>query len=190
MIVYNQKSLDACAVYSVAASIGNALNIWPTDKEIRAFYEKHKGVKGGMRIHEVLEKLKTEPLAGVKVKTYDHVYDRDIGTPKGKLRNKTAIHNIKKALKEGKGVIMGMILNKEKPKIDVSGWGHYVKQGKEDGVFHALSIVNIALAANRTDTIIIQNSWGEDFGYGGYCNLRAKYLPKIATDVYTVEFTQ
>jgi C1A family cysteine protease len=54
---------------------------------------------------------------------------------------------------------------------------------------HCMAIVGYHEGEGDDDTFICRNSWGEDWGHGGYCRIPTRYLldPTLASDFWILE---
>lgn len=186
-MIYKQKTSGPCTVFATAASINKVMWQDIPQEDIEAFYDKHAGVKDGMRFPEVFDAMDQDPLGGFKVESWDCIYDSGLKTVKGKEKNKKLLAEMHTALKEGEGLVMGIFGNKVKPFMPLKEF--WMLPLTKDGGPHALCITEQVYGPNRR--VIgwkVQNSSGEKFGDKGFCYIKSDLLSQVARQVYRVKF--
>ncbi|MBT7929870.1 hypothetical protein HN682_08155 [Candidatus Peregrinibacteria bacterium] len=190
--IYNQGKKGACVAMAISNGIEEQLGIVVPEEEIYAYFKEHFCDNiDGVRVPVMLQRMKVEPLYGVKVKDYKMLYNSRWRTnPKKKL----FMAKVRQALfsKTGALVMVMKIRSKKKgeKKIPLSKEGFLVPRTTRAISHHAMLIVR--LAKNHMFSLrqffVIENSWGKDWAKSGCFYMKAEAIHSEAQSIYHVTF--
>lgn len=150
-----------------------------SEEDVYKFYEQFDDEDEGMRANEVLRKMQKFPMGNLMVESYEPLYNSRIRSLQDK---KTLLARARAAMRKPyTGVVVGFKLMKKKPKIKLTKQGIFVKTGIHDGDHHMMFLLDFWQdGAVNTNGLIIENSWGKDFGKDGLFFIRTQdFLDEI-----------
>jgi len=146
----------------------------------------------GVRLPVMLQRMKTTPLCGVKVKSYECLFnDRWANSSKKTL----FMSKVRSALvKNIDSVIMILkIRNRAKgeDKIPLDKEGYLAPRQTKVTGYHAVLISRLAKIGflSFKQFMIVENSWGKTWGRDGSFYIKAKDIHSEAQSIYLVTFS-
>ncbi len=137
-----------------------------SEEDVYKFYEAFDDEREGMRVSEILRKMRTVPMGSLFAASYEELYNPRIRTLQDKA---TLLTRARAAMRKPyTGVIVGFKLMKKKPKIKLTKQGVFMKTGIHDGDMHMMFLLDFWRDGSVNNRgVIIENSWGKDFGKDG-----------------------
>lgn len=177
-----QQTMGSCVLHAFLNAYEYVTGKTPMDnRQIHSFYSAYDDDREGMRTKDVLRLLHQGVLTEYPIKKYWKVYHEHWLNGKLKRKKKGAFKRICKIANTGRyGLILGYKIRKGKPKIKLDRKKNLIaKVGKKRG-FHAMAIIG-----STTDSkLMIENSWGYDWGAGGVAFLSEEVFDTEVISVY------
>jgi|TARA_Y100000310_G_scaffold118355_1_gene117240 hypothetical protein len=186
--VYKQDG-GTCVAMALCNGIEDQLGLVVPKEEIEKYFKEHfhKGLDG-VRLPKMLQRMKVDPLYGVKVKSYKCLYNSRKKKELFSSIVRTPLHK-----KEG-AIIMNMkIRNRKKgeKKIEIDKDGFYKpRTDRNVRSHHAMYIARTArvgMLSLRT-FFVVENSWGTDWGRDGCFYMTFPVMRTEAQSIYLVNF--
>ena len=182
MVVLDQKG-GVCTGMAIANAVESQFSVIPTGKNVYDYYKKQGwDLKEGVRIFNFLQRMKREPFMGVLVDNYECIYNSR------KKQNKLWRTKLAQSILDPEiEVIFGLRLREHKKgekAIPLDHIGNLRPYKTRVVGYHAIHVCNVV----SNHSFRCENSWGTDFGLGGYFYMDIGDIETECEQIYIVTF--
>ena len=184
MNTITSQSNNSCSLEAICNGLEEVKGVRVPQEDILAFYKKYDPNYGtnrsGLRVFEILDILKGEPIGGYKVDEYKKIYST---TNRGRIDGKKI--DISNSIKREDEACIFSIRTFDGLQLD----GYSRLEIVESDMTGAHAVLGIKKPGNKYPIVKVhniscfrlENSWGENWGENGFC-----YLPVIDVDHFVI----